>query len=157
MVSPDNIWETSISTWTPSEVLLLPFVLSGDGWEANLWPSSCQCCPCPMWTAAVPTISWCLPSWKILHIVNHTAFTSSFQGLNHTVFCINVEENVLLLGLTCGLQEFLDWERRQFTLSSTFPGMTHFPAPCQASQLLRSSLSTVRAPVHQTQPAWTSA
>lgn len=135
LVSPDNFWET----WVSQPGLALksfssPFCLSGDvcgpqrHWRADLCPTAAPTAHALHGTTALSTISWCSPSWKTFYVVHHAAFSSSLTGLNHAVFYISVEGNVLLSRLRRQLQEFLDWERQQLTLPSTFPGLTLFLA-----------------------------
>lgn len=106
VVSPNNFWEI----WVTQHGFTLKsffssFCLSGDVcypqsyWRAELVSAAATAARGLHGTTALPTSSWYSSSWKTFHVVKHVAFISCLKGLTHIVFCILVEENVLLLRL----------------------------------------------------------
>lgn len=143
------------SFWSLS---FLPFVSLGypllsELPEGRACPWSCSCPRTLNGTTALPTISWCSPTWKTFQVVNHIAFTSCLKGLNYTVLHKCRRKWSSVKAQRCRLQEFLNGERQQLTFPSTFPGMTLFPA-----RLCSTHLPSQSAPAEEPEhwPAWTS-
>lgn len=138
------------SFWSLS---FLPFVSLGypllsELPEGRACPWSCSCPRTLNGTTALPTISWCSPTWKTFQVVNHIAFTSCLKGLNYTVFCTNVEESGLLLKPR-DVDFRNSWTERGSSLHSLPLSQAwrssqpdRVPPACQANQLLQRSLST---------------